>query len=129
MKKPAKLNRTLQIDSEEITKYKSQLVKLDKLLNLKSITNKIINEDLLEVIDFLPEKFVDLLFIDPPYNLPKKFNLTNFKEMNDKDYEDWIDSWLSKIVRLLKPNASIYICSDWRSSNAIYNVTKKYFKI
>ncbi len=82
MKKPAKLNRTLQIDSKEITKYKSQLVKLDKLVNLKSITNKIINEDLLEVIDFLPENFVDLLFIDPPYNLTKKFNQRSFKEMD-----------------------------------------------
>ena len=29
----------------------------------------------------------------------------------------------------MKPNASIYICGDWRASGAIFNVTKKYFKI
>ena len=84
---------------------------------------------LFEVLDFLPDSFVDLLFIDPPYNLHKKFNLTNFKEMNDNEYEEWIDSWLSKIIRLLKANASIYICSDWKSSNAVYKIAKKYFKI
>ena len=129
MKKPAKLNRTLQIDSEEITKYKSQLVKLDKLVNLKSITNKIIYEDLLEVIDFLPEKFVDLLFIDPPYNLTKKFNERLFKEMDLQDYEIWLDSWFSRLIKVLKKNASIYICGDWKSSSSIFRVGSKYLQV
>jgi len=98
-------------------------------VNKQEIKNKIINGNIFKILDFLPDNFVDLLFIDPPYNIHKKFNLTRFKEMNDTEYEEWIDSWLSKMVRLLKANASIYICSDWKSSNAVYNVAKKYFKI
>jgi site-specific DNA-methyltransferase (adenine-specific) len=129
MKKPAKSNRTIQIDSEEIRKYKSQLIKLNKLVNLKSITNKIINKDLLEVIDFLPEKFVDLMFIDPPYNLTKKFNEQIFKAMDTHDYEIWLDSWLSRLIKILKWNASIYICGDWKSSSSIFKVASKYFQV
>ena len=47
---------------------------------------------------------------------------------NDK-YAEWLDSWLSKIIRLLNYKASVYICGDWKSSPAIYQVAKKYFII
>jgi site-specific DNA-methyltransferase (adenine-specific) len=32
-------------------------------------------------------------------------------------------------LRVLKTDASIYICGDWRSSGAIFNVARKYFQI
>jgi site-specific DNA-methyltransferase (adenine-specific) len=80
-------------------------------------------------MDFLPDNFVDLLFLDPPYNLNKNFSSVNFKEMKDDDYETWLDSWISKLVRTLKPNASIYFCCDWKTSIPAYNVLKKYFLI
>ena len=128
-KKPAPLNRTISLSPAESSKLKSELMSVKKNVNKQEIKNKIINGNIFKILDFLPDNFVDLLFIDPPYNIHKKFNLTRFKEMNDTEYEEWIDSWLSKMVRLLKANASIYICSDWKSSNAVYNVAKKYFKI
>jgi site-specific DNA-methyltransferase (adenine-specific) len=70
-----------------------------------------------------------LLFVDPPYNLRKKFNGSVFKEMELQDYELWLDSWLKEMKRMLKPHASIYICGDWKSSLAIYSAGCKYFKI
>jgi site-specific DNA-methyltransferase (adenine-specific) len=129
MKKPAKLNRTLQISGVEISKYRPQLLKLKKRIEPKVIINKIINEDLLEAIDFLPDDFVDLLFIDPPYNLTKKFNKRLFKEMDVLEYELWLDSWLSKLIKVLKKNSSIYICGDWKSSSSIFKVASKYFQV
>ena len=128
-KKTAPLNRTLSISSSEVSKLKKVLLAVTTNVKQQKINNKIINGDLFKILNLLPNNFIDLLFIDPPYNLHKKFNFTNFKEMNDGKYEEWIDSWLSKMIRLLKPNASIYICSDWKSSNAVYNIAKKYFKI
>ena len=129
MKKRAKLNRTLQINEDEIVKNRSRLLKIKKRVALSSIINKIINEDLMEVIDFLPDKFVDLLFIDPPYNLTKKFNERIFKEMEIHEYEIWLNSWLSKIKKILKDNSSIYICGDWKSSSSIFKVASKYFQV
>jgi len=129
MKKPAKLNRTLQIDGKEIINYRSRLMKYNKKVHLNSITNKIVNQDIFEVIDFFPENFVDLLFIDPPYNLTKKFNERLFKEMDLNEYEIWMDSWLSRLIKVLKKNSSIYICGDWKSSSSIFRVASKYFQV
>ncbi len=129
-KQKAPLNRTLRITENELRKLKQNLIQINSLIPIQTLNNKIINQNLFDVIEYLPDKFIDLLFIDPPYNLHKKFNDTSsFKELNEKEYENWMDSWLSKIIRTLKLNASIYICGDWKSSNAIYNSTKKYFKI
>jgi DNA modification methylase len=127
--KPAKLNRTLRLDQEEIKKYSAGLIKLTNPLKIKSLVNKIINQDIYKAIELLPDKFVDLLFIDPPYNITKKFNRVSFKEMELFEYIKWLDSWLSKAVRILKENASIYICGDWKSSAAIYITGSKYFQV
>jgi len=128
-KEPARLNRSLSLTESELKKYSSQFIQLSKPQNVKSITNKIINQDILSAVKYLPEKFVDLLFIDPPYNITKKFNRVSFREMNNDKYEDWLESWLSKLIVLLKENSSIYICGDWKSSSAIFKVGSKYFQV
>jgi site-specific DNA-methyltransferase (adenine-specific) len=125
----APLNRTLTLSLPEISSLKSNLLTIKNRTSLASIKNKIIMGDIFYTLDLLPDNFIDLLFIDPPYNLYKTFNSGKFREMDDKKYEEWIDSWLSKMIRLLKRDASVYICSDWKSSNAVYNSAKKYFKI
>lgn len=129
MKIKAPRNRTISISPDEQNKFIKSLLHPNSILTNEQAQNKIINEDIFETIDFLPDHFIDLLFVDPPYNLNKKFNDTSFKEMNEVQYENWIDSWLGKLVVKLKPDASIYICGDWRSSLAILNVAKKYFKV
>lgn len=125
--KPAKRNKTITLSEKEIKHFKVKLYKPSQAAAHTEVENKIILGDLFQVIDYLPDNFVDLLFVDPPYNLTKNFNELNFKKRNHDEYEVWIDSWLSKLVRLLKPNASIYICGDWKSSSAIFNVGRKYF--
>ncbi|MCX7944079.1 MAG: site-specific DNA-methyltransferase [Deltaproteobacteria bacterium] len=122
-------NRTIRLSAEELNYYKKRLIKLTKPTDVENIINKTINQDVFEAIGYLPPSFVDLAFVDPPYNLSKKFNTTTFKEMGHEAYEKWLELWIPKIRRLLKPHASIYICGDWRSSSAIFNVAKKYFKI
>ena len=129
-KKRAPLNRTLTLSKQETNKFKKKLFHVSgKVFSNKQVTNKIIHGDVFDTLEFLPDKFIDLFFVDPPYNLDKKFNLTVFKEMDSENYVVWLDSWLSKTIRLLKNNSSVYICGDWKSSSAIYNVAKRYFKI
>ena len=128
-RKKAPLNRTITLSEEEVLKFKSQFILLNEKTSSNKIKNRIINQNIFDVLDFLPEKFVDLLFIDPPYNLNKKFSTLNFKEMLSYEYEGWMNTWLSKLVKILKPTASIYFCSDWKTSIPAYNVLKKYFHI
>ena len=127
--KKAPLNRTLTLSNAEQKKYSSTLLHIKEKSNITIIKNRIINQNIFELLDLLPDSFVDLMFIDPPYNLNKKFSSSDFKKMSDKEYENWIDSWLSKLVRTLKSNASLYFCCDWKTSIPVYNVLKKYFII
>lgn len=128
-KNRAERNRTLELTDIEKKEFSKNLISLKEKTTFSQITNKTINQDLFSVLDFLPDNFVDLLFVDPPYNLTKTFNSNTFKWMHTKDYAEWIDSWLSKLIRTLKKTASIYICGDYRSSSAIQQVGEKYFKV
>lgn len=128
-KRPVTLNRSLRLTQSELKKYSSEINCLNKPASIRSVTNTIIHQDIFDALKYMPKKFVDLLFIDPPYNLTKKFNNLAFREMGNDQYEKWLDSWLSKLIGVLKENSSIYICGDWRSSSAIFNVGSKYFKV
>ena len=128
-KQRAPLNRTLFLNEKEVASLKKKIIKLNENSTLPKIENKIINQDILEALEYLPGKSVDLLFIDPPYNISKKFNNLSFREMELNDYEEWLDSWLSRMIRLLKDSASVYICGDWKSSAAIFNVGSKYLQV
>ncbi|MFO7525355.1 MAG: DNA methyltransferase [Ignavibacteriaceae bacterium] len=128
-RKRAPQNRTLTIAENEITVLSEQLIRLEKKMTVNDLMNRIINQDSFEAINYLPDQFVDLLFIDPPYNLTKNFSGLNFTKMSEEKYEDWVDSWLSVIVKILKKDASIYFCSDWKSSAVVSKVLSKYFII
>ncbi len=122
-------NRTIILSEEEVECYSKKLVKLDHKVTAEELMNKTVNQDLFEAAEYLPNDFVDLMIVDPPYNLDKNFEDAYFKECSVEDYSDWLDSWLSRIVRTLKKNASVYICGDWRSSASIHMIGKKYFKV
>ncbi|HET9132092.1 MAG TPA: DNA methyltransferase, partial [Terriglobia bacterium] len=126
---PAKAprNRTVTLTQHESSLLSRRLMRLTKKAAVKDIIDHTINQRLEEAAAFLPEGFVDLLFIDPPYNLTKTFRSISFKATTSARYKEWMNSWLSKIIHTLKPTASIYICGDWRSSSAIQEVAERYF--
>ena len=129
MKTPAKMNRTICLSSAEQTKYGKRLIKLTRKADLNHIINKTIYQDTLQAIEYLPDGFVDLLFADPPYNMAKKFNKTTFSPLSSDKYAEYIDGFLSKMIRLLKPGATVYVCGDWKSSAALEKVLSQYFTI
>jgi site-specific DNA-methyltransferase (adenine-specific) len=129
-KKPrAPRNRTLTLTEEEKTLYGKRLKHITNHAAPDEIMDATLCQDTLEVLDLLPDRFVDLLFADPPYNLTKTYNQRSFNKIALDDYESWLESWIGKLPRLLKETASIYICGDWCSSAAINRVLLKYFKI
>ncbi len=128
-KEDAERNQTIKLTSSELKKYSKRLLNIKEKVTVQQILNRTINANIFDVIKFLPENFVDLLFLDPPYNMNKSFNGNNFKEKSVEEYSEWIESFLSELIKVLKPNASIYFCGDWHSSTSIYLVLQKYFKI
>lgn len=125
-KQRAPRNRTLTIDDKEKDILQSRLIVVTKSLSVYDIVNKTFNNDLFDVIDLFPEKSVDLLVIDPPYNLDKDFNGYKFNKSDDDAYISYLESWFPKVIRLLKQNGSLYICGDWKCTSALYRVVAKY---
>ena len=125
----AQQNRTISLDEDEVIRYKGKLHRLCGPATIADIENTTINQSLFDIIEWLPAASVDLLFLDPPYNLTKTFDTTIFRQSSIADYTVWVESWLPPLLSVLKPTASVYICADWRSSSAIFLVAAKYLKV
>jgi len=122
-------NRTIEINELEQIALSNDMIKLSANTCIEHISNKIINQDMLEASKFLPSNFVDVLFFDPPYNMSKSFNGTSFKKKQIDEYSQILDKWISSIIHVLKKTATIYICGDWHSSTSIHEVASKYFTV
>lgn len=121
-------NKTIVLSTEEREKYSSQLLRLPLGVD-SDVVNRIICGDMFEAVLELPRASADLLFVDPPYNLRKTFKNHIFNEMDQESYARWMESWFNLILPVLKPEASVYICGDWRSSQAICQVMSKYLHL
>ena len=96
-------------------------------VGFQNIDCQLIEGDFFEVAACLPEKFIDLLILDPPYNLTKNFNGTLFKELDRDSYTFWFRNVTDLLVPMMKPDATIYVCSDWRTSTLIVPVLEEQF--
>ena len=101
----------------------------EKQRDLSCVTDKIIIGDMLAVSPLLPEKSVDLIVADPPYNLTKSFNGTTFAKRSCSAYESYTRQWLAAVKPLLKETGSIYVCCDWESSLVIGRVLGEFFHV
>lgn len=119
-------NRTVTLLADEREHYRSKLLQLSAPATLPQVENKIIQQNLFEILEWLPPACVDLLFLDPPYNLTKAFNAITFRQQSLEEYEAWFESWFALVIKTLKPTASVYICGDWRSGSAIQRVASNY---
>ncbi len=125
----SKRNKTITLNTRERALYSKNLLELSSFQNPEYLANKIINQDIFKARKFLPSNFVDLFIVDPPYNLTKSYNGNIFREQNEFLYQQWIELWFADLIRILKKDASVYVCCDWKSSNAVYNVIKKYLLV
>jgi DNA modification methylase len=113
-------------DSNNKTKY-----------SLKEIRNKVILGDAFNVLDKLDNEIFDMVFIDPPYflQLPKKelrrWKVKTIVEGVDDDwdkfssfqeYDDFIEKLLTKVKKVMKPTATIWVIATYHSIFRIGNI-------
>lgn len=80
---------------------------------LGSEQHKIINGDSIKVLkEFVEDNSIDLIFIDPPYNIGKNFNGHKDKWDKDEDYLEWCYEWLQLCINKLKKNGSLYVMTS-----------------
>ena len=123
-------NKTIDLSIEEDNgHYLNRCVSADSELSLDNVINKTILGNTFEILKKLPDNFVDLLIVDPPYNLNKDFHGSTFKQSSMNEYADYTDSWLTAVKHCLKPNASVYVCVDWLSSTSVHLMLDKHFNV
>lgn len=123
-------NKTIDTPLCEGQLYLNRCISItEKQNDLSNVLNKTIMGNTLSVCSMLPEKSIDLIIADPPYNLTKSFNGTIFNKKKETDYEEYTREWLNAIKPLLKDNGSIYVCCDWESSLIIGRVLGEFFHI
>ncbi|MEM0979324.1 MAG: DNA methyltransferase [Cyanobacteria bacterium P01_H01_bin.58] len=129
MKSKAPRNRTLTLMPEDRQRYRPRLKTLCHPASLEDVLDVTLWQDCAAAIAYLPSHAVDLLIVDPPYNRRKEFNGSVFNRRSPAEYQTWFESWMIPLKRVLKPTASLYVCTDWESSTAIYPVLADHFTV
>jgi len=57
----------------------------------------------------IEDNSVDLIFVDPPYNIGKIFGKNKEKWATEESYLKWCYEWIDLCIQKLKPSGSIYI--------------------
>lgn len=73
----------------------------------------IYNGDAIQVLESkIEDKSIDLIFVDPPYNIGKDFNGRKDKWNTDQEYLDWCFQWIDLCLKKLKDNGSFYVMTS-----------------
>lgn len=114
-------NKTLNLSEEQERKYLALCPK-------KYVSDDcVIKGDCMEIMWDIPHSSVDLMIVDPPYNMYKKFGSEEFSRQSMEEYEKYTRSWIERALPLLKKTASVYVCCDWFSGITIGAALADYF--
>ena len=120
----AERNRTLTVSECEISSLENYILGVNDLKR-SFADNTIVNADLFDCLDNIPNDYFNLIIIDPPYNLDKDFNGKKFSRMKSDAYEDYLRSWFYKVCDKLAPNGTVYMCGDWKCSSSMQRVIEE----
>ena len=90
--------------------------------------NQILKGDCVDILHSIPEKTIDLIFADPPYNLQLQNelyrpNMTKVDAVNDKwdqfdsfqAYDQFSQKWLDACKRVLKPTGTLWVIGSYHN--------------
>ena len=111
-------NRTLTISESDLPALEKYIL-TEREIQESFSDDCVINANLFDCIDYIPNGYFNLIIIDPPYNLDKDFNGTKFSSMKSDAYEDYLRSWFYSVCDKLAPNGTLYMCGDWKCSTTV----------
>ncbi|MCR5575625.1 MAG: site-specific DNA-methyltransferase [Oscillospiraceae bacterium] len=122
-------NRTLAVSDAEAETLLARCLHPAGPLTEAECEDRILPGDCLALLPLLPRGSADLLIADPPYNLSKDYHGGAFRRMSDEDYAAYTERWLDLALPILKPDASVYVCCDWRSGLVLGPILEKRLKL
>ena len=107
---------------------KERITKTNQQGTMKKYLNRIIKGDCRKILLEIPEKSVDLIFADPPYNLqlqgelyrPNQTKVDAVDDIWDKfatfeDYDKFTYDWLQGCKRVLKKDGTIWVIGSYHN--------------
>ena len=125
MSDPAPRNKTLSCTADELGELSGNILRIESDIDCEGIDRRFIGGDFFEIASFLPDHFADLVILDPPYNLTKNFHGTCFRKQTDNNYASYFGRIVDLLLPKLKPNASLYVCSDWQTSAVVHPILQE----
>ncbi len=96
---------------------------------------QLFNDDCLNILKLIPEKSIDLIFADPPYNLSGKGYLTTqngkVAKLNKGDWDiiedihKFNEEWIRECIRVLSDTGTIWISGTLHNHPSVGVVLKK----
>ncbi|HUW43878.1 MAG TPA: DNA methyltransferase [Bacillota bacterium] len=111
--------RSIKSVSNDI-RQKEQLEKtLEIATQPKKLRGKIIQGDFFQEIENIPDKSIDLLFVDPPYNITAE-EWDTFESR--KAFREFNERWLNLVMPKVKDTGRVYICSSQIHKYSFYTI-------
>ena len=129
MRKRAPRNRTLSCTDEEVVRLSRDVMRVDAAVAPEDLERRLVAGDIFQVAEYLPSEFVDLLILDPPYNMSRNFNGNPFMIKEKNEYQSWFLNVIDLLIPMMKPDATIYVCSDWKTSTLVYPILESKFHV
>ena len=104
-------------------------MRVERPVTQRDIEGHLVVGDIFDVARHLPSAFVDLLILDPPYNLSRNFNGNPFRRRENDVYVSWFREVIDVLIPAMKPDATLYACADWRTSMLISPILEARFHI
>lgn len=114
-------NKTINLTDKQLAELEQQLTYgRDLVKDDPNLIDKIVNSDFNYILNAICNKSIDLLFLDIPYNINKKFDSLNFARLEDSDYMNLLSTWLLLLLPKVTDSGTIYICGSIHTSPLIY---------
>ena len=122
-------NRTLSCTTDERVRLSRDIMRLEETVNWRDLEGRLVEGDFFEVAEYFPSAFVDLLILDPPYNLSKSFNGNRFRKRDKAQYRTWFADLIDRLVPMMKPHGTLYVCSDWTTSGLVFPILEEKLQV
>lgn len=100
------------------------------MINVEDITNKIICADCMDILKQLPDKCVDFILTDHPYNISRENNFNTMKGRQGFDFGEWDNDfdqveWLEIAIKKLKDSGSIIVFNSFENIGLVADIFRK----
>jgi DNA modification methylase len=95
-----------------------------------SLSYKVLQGSSIDLLKTFPEKSINAIITDPPYNISKNNNFTTMGRAGI-DFGEWdkgfdLTSWIEDASRIIVPGGAIVIFNAWRNLGTISDSLEKH---